>query len=107
MGPPAESPRTSSLSPRAARRRMLSREMESHPTYAEGLPALYRAILDAVAELEHAGERGEAGRVRADATRAYSRAWDEVTQRRLEQLHVRARRRLDAGQRPEFALRPR
>ena len=107
MGPPAEAPRPSSLSPRAARRRMLSHVMELHATYAEGLPALYRAILDAVAELEHAGERSEAGRVRADATRAYSRAWDEVTRRRLAQLHVRARRTLDGDRRPEFALRPR
>lgn len=107
MGPPAGSARTSSLSHRGARRRMLSGEMESHVTHAEGLPALYRAILDAVAELEHAGQRGEAGRVRADAIRAYSRAWDEITRRRLEQLHVRARRRLDARRLPEFAFRPR
>lgn len=86
---------------------MLSGEMESHATYAEGLPALYRAILDAVAELEHAGQRSEAGRVRADAIRAYSRAWDEITRRRLEQLHLRARRRLDAGRLTELVLRPR
>ena len=35
---------------------------------AEELPTLYRAILDRVALLEAAGERGEAGRVRLQAT---------------------------------------
>ena len=33
---------------------------------AEELPALYRAILDRVAELEAGGDRAEAARVRAD-----------------------------------------
>ena len=59
---------------------------------AEELPALYRAILDRVAELEAAGDRGEAGRVRRAATQAYSRAWDERARRQLEALLRRAAR---------------
>jgi len=50
---------------------------------AEELPALYRAILDRVAELEAGGDRAEAARVRATATRIYSRAWDEKARRGL------------------------
>ncbi|MDH4141946.1 MAG: hypothetical protein OEV61_04985 [Chloroflexota bacterium] len=57
---------------------------------AEELPGLYRAILDRVATLEAAGERDEAARVRAAATRAYSRAWDERARRELEALLKRA-----------------
>jgi hypothetical protein len=53
---------------------------------AEELPALYRAILDRVAELERDGRRVEAARVRSDATRIYSRAWDERARSRLEAL---------------------
>lgn len=52
-------------------------------TPAEELPALYRAILDRVAQLEASGERVEAGRVRRNATTAYSRAWDERARREL------------------------
>ena len=53
---------------------------------SEELPALYRAILDRVAEMEASGERAEAARLRSDATDAYSRAWDERARRRLEHL---------------------
>ena len=53
---------------------------------AEALPALYRAILDRVAELEADGRRTEAAKVRSDATQIYSRAWDEKARRRLEAL---------------------
>ncbi|HEX7345970.1 MAG TPA: hypothetical protein VF253_04215 [Candidatus Limnocylindrales bacterium] len=63
--------------------------METNPP-AEELPALYRAILDRVAELEAAGERTRAARLRSDATDAYSRAWDERARRRLETLLRRA-----------------
>ena len=62
---------------------------------AEELPALYRAILDRVAELEAAGERGTAARLRTDATDAYSRAWDERARRRLETLLRRSERDTD------------
>ena len=53
---------------------------------AEELPALYRAILDRVADLESGGDRAQAARVRADATRMYSRAWDERARRGLTAL---------------------
>jgi hypothetical protein len=53
---------------------------------AEELPALYRAILDRVADLESCGDRAEAARVRAAATRIYSRAWDEPARRGLMSL---------------------
>jgi hypothetical protein len=59
---------------------------------AEDLPALYRAILDRVAALESDGERAQAARLRADATEAYSRAWDERARRRLEALLRRSER---------------
>lgn len=64
--------------------------MDSLPTIAE-LPGLYRAILDAVGELERRGERSRAGRIRAEASAAYS-TWDEPNRRRLAQLHTRADR---------------
>jgi len=50
---------------------------------SEELPALYRAVLDRVAELEGARERDLANRVRADAIHIYSRAWDERARREL------------------------
>ncbi|MFL5757254.1 MAG: hypothetical protein ACJ77N_13265 [Chloroflexota bacterium] len=61
---------------------------------AEQLPGLYRAILDGVARLERVGERREAARIRVDATRAYSTAWDESNRRRLEHLLRRIDRTL-------------
>ena len=65
--------------------------MEQHSP-AEELPALYRAILDRIAQLENAGERSEAGRIRFEATRAYSRAWDRRAYRQLDALLRRAGR---------------
>ena len=53
---------------------------------SEELPALYRAILDRVAELAARGERGTANKVRAEATKIYSRAWDQRAKRSLEAL---------------------
>ena len=53
---------------------------------AEELPALYRAILDRVAELERTGQRAKAARVRSTATRIYSRAWDDAARRELMSL---------------------
>jgi hypothetical protein len=73
--------------------------MESNSP-AEELPALYRAILDRVAELEGVGERVHAARLRTEATDAYSRAWDERARRRLESIL----RRCDSG---SVADRPR
>ena len=59
---------------------------------AEEVPTLYRAILDRVADLESAGDRREAARVRSHATAAYSRAWDDRARRDLESLLRRADR---------------
>jgi hypothetical protein len=53
---------------------------------AEELPALYRAILDRVGQLEAVGQRQVANRVRADAIKIYSRAWDERARRELTAL---------------------
>ena len=59
---------------------------------AEDLPEIYRAILERVAVLERIGARAEAGRIRAEATRAYSNAWDEAARRVLVGLLARADR---------------
>jgi hypothetical protein len=58
--------------------------MEHNP--AEDLPTLYRAVLDRVGELEASGDRVMARTVRAQAIRIYSRAWDERSRRRLQNL---------------------
>jgi hypothetical protein len=76
--------------------------MESRLTPIEDLPALYRAILDAVAELERRGSRSEAARIRSDATDAYSRSWDEGSRRRLDQLHLRVRRSIESTEYTRF-----
>lgn len=53
---------------------------------AEELPALYRAILDRIAQIDAAGHRSLAYRIRTDATRIYSRAWDDRARRDLQSL---------------------
>ena len=53
---------------------------------SEELPALYRAVLNRVAQLEASRERALANRIRAEATHIYSRAWDERARRELEGL---------------------
>jgi hypothetical protein len=53
---------------------------------AEELPALYRAVLDRIAQIDAAGQRSVGYRIRAEATRIYSRAWDDRARRRLEEL---------------------
>jgi hypothetical protein len=65
---------------------------------SESLPVLYRAVLDAIGELEALGFRREAAQVRADATRAYSGAWNPAAARRLHALRERADR-VAAGRR--------
>lgn len=59
---------------------------------AEVLPGLYRAVLDAIANLEARNRRPEAAAIRAEATRVYSRAWTPDAARRLRALRVRADR---------------
>jgi hypothetical protein len=61
-------------------------------TPADDLPGLYREILDRVAALEHIGERSQAGRIRMEATKAYSEAWNEAGRGRLLGLIGRADR---------------
>jgi hypothetical protein len=72
--------------------------VEQQPV-AEVLPGLYRAVLDAVADLELRGHRRDAAMIRADATRAYSAAWDPAAARRLRVLSARATR-IAASRRP-------
>ena len=50
---------------------------------SEELPALYRAVLDRVAQLEASRDRVSANRLRAEATHIYSRAWDDRARREL------------------------
>jgi hypothetical protein len=57
---------------------------------SEELPALYRAVLDRVAQLEASRDRALANRIRAEATHIYSRAWDERARRELVALLRRA-----------------
>ena len=57
---------------------------------SEELPALYRALLDRVAQLDAAGHRAVGLRIRREATRIYSRAWDERARLGLVSLLRRA-----------------
>lgn len=66
------------------------------PPISEILPGLYRVVLDAVADLEARGRRGEAAQIRADATRVYSRAWNAAAAQRLRALRLRADRIIEA-----------
>lgn len=59
---------------------------------SEVLPGLYRAVLDAIANLEARNRRPEAAAIRSEATRVYSRAWTADAARRLRALRVRADR---------------
>jgi hypothetical protein len=65
--------------------------MEQIPV-SEVLPGLYRAVLDSVAHLEALGRRREAAGIRAEATAAYSGAWNAAADRRLRSLRARAER---------------
>jgi len=53
---------------------------------AEELPALYRALLDRVAQIEAEGHRPAAYRLRSEATRIYSKCWDDRARRALQEL---------------------
>jgi hypothetical protein len=74
---------------------------------AQGLPTLYREVLERVASLEHTGRRDEALLIRRAATAAYSKAWDATAHKRLVALRVRAERVLDGNERPRLARSPR
>lgn len=77
--------------------------METQSSPSEDLPALYRAILDGVAQLERIGERREAALLRADATRVYSASWDQGSLRRLDQMRRRIERIIAGDERPRTA----
>ena len=73
---------------------------------AEELPALYRALLDRVAQIEAEGRRAAAYRLRSDAVRIYSRSWDDRARRALQDLLGRmpdARVEPTAVEAPELA----
>lgn len=65
--------------------------MDSVPV-SEVMPGLYRAVLDAVADLEARDRRVEAAAIRSEATSVYSRAWTENAAQRLRALRSRADR---------------
>lgn len=65
----------------------------------ETLPVLYRAVLDAVADLESVGYRREAASIRSEATAAYSRAWTRSAARRMHILRTRSARLADSRRR--------
>lgn len=61
-------------------------EPRSHPENAspspDDFPGLYRAVLDAAAELDRRGARRASARLRREAAEAYA-VWDEHGRRRL------------------------
>lgn len=71
---------------------------------SEVLPGLYRAVLDAVANLESRQRRREAAEIRAEATRVYSRAWTADAARRLRALLARADRYVDPSLRTRYEI---
>jgi hypothetical protein len=66
---------------------------------AEELPALYRALLDRIAQIDAAGHRADGYRIRKQATRIYSRAWDDRAKRALEDLLRQTTESRPVGQR--------
>jgi hypothetical protein len=69
------------------------------------LPGLYRSILERVAELEQVGRRPEAMRIRLQATRTYSNAWDAAGRRSLITLLARADRAIVGETQPRARTR--
>lgn len=77
--------------------------MDDSPV-AEILPGLYRAVLDAVADLEARNRRPEAAAIRFEATRVYSHAWTPDAARRLRALRARADRFVDTRTRTRYEV---
>jgi hypothetical protein len=75
--------------------------VEIHPTPSEDLPALYRAILDGIADLERVGQHREAALIRTRATKIYSTSWDASAHRRLTHIHRRIGRVLAGEEKPQ------
>jgi hypothetical protein len=82
------------------------RMMDGPATTAHDLPLLYRTILDLVGQLEQFDDRVMAGRLRREATRAYSRPWDSSQRRRLVSLESRLRERVEKHSRPPQSRLP-
>jgi hypothetical protein len=59
---------------------------------SQTLPGLYRAVLDAVADLERRGRRRDAAAIREEATRVYSTAWTPAAERRMRILQAKCAR---------------
>ena len=74
--------------------------METLPSPSEELPALYRSILDGIADLERVGHHREAALIRTEATRVYSTSWDDGGRRRLLNLRRRIERVIAGDERP-------
>jgi hypothetical protein len=66
---------------------------------ADDLPELYRAVLDALARLESAGDRNAAFDLRTRAHRTYATRWDEGGRRALQKIAREADARLAPGRR--------
>lgn len=77
--------------------------MESQTSSAEEFPALYRSILDGIADLERGGQRREAMLLRREARDAYSASWDERGRRRLTLIGRRIERLKAGRERPRRA----
>jgi hypothetical protein len=71
---------------------------------SEVLPGLYRAVLDAVADLEGRKRRTDAALIRAEATRVYSRAWNADAAKRLRALRTRADRIAEVRARTRYQI---
>jgi hypothetical protein len=61
---------------------------------AEELPVVYREVLDALAQLEAAGDRTGAYELRIRAQRTYATRWDEGGLRALQKIVHEAQARL-------------
>ena len=80
--------------------------MEPGVLLAYELPAVYRRVLDLLAELERAGRRDAAVRQRRKALRLYAGSWDPGTLRRMREIHdhltrALAEARVAGGHAPE------
>lgn len=60
--------------------------MEPGVLLAYELPLVYRHVLDALADLERAGDRDAAMRLRRKALRLYATSWDPGTLRRMREI---------------------
>ena len=71
---------------------------------SEIMPGLYRAVLDAVADLEARNRRAEAAAIRSEATGVYSHAWTPAAAQRLRAIHARAQRTGDVRLRSRYQI---